>query len=124
MMTTQFSDVKVPRRFLRSPLGQRIGIFGSEAQLLAMYLLSSPFLDTSGHYHLPHAALQAHTQIELKTLQDLLEKLKHVGFCTYSWKKKRVQVHVPLVTAIYSKLFNPTTLTTLPGESHVALLQN
>src|SRR5271170_2508335 len=104
-MTTQDFPVWFqPSEFSLHTFGFYLGLKDPFLQLLALYLVSSPLLDTRGEYDLPQAALLAHLNMEPERIEALLEKLNDAGFCTYDFFAERV--HVPLVTQIYERLFS------------------
>lgn len=105
MTTHDFPAWFVPSDFLLHTFGQYLGLKDPSLRLLALYLVSSPLLDTSGHYDCPQAALLAHLNMESERIEELLTKLNDCGFCTYDFLAERV--HVPLVAQIYQALFVP-----------------
>jgi len=104
MTTHDFPAWFVPSHFLLRTFGLYLGLKDPFLQLLALYLVSSPLLDTRGEYDLPQAALQEHLEMEIDLIKSLLTQLSDIGFCRYDWEAERVQV--PLVAQIYERLFS------------------
>ena len=91
---------QLPSRFLKSPLGRSLSIFGVDAQKLGLYLLANPYLDIQGTYALPLKAITQQTAIRTQRVKKLLRTLRHIGFCRYDFESE--QVSVPLVQDIYA----------------------
>ena len=110
MTTPDFPDWFQPSEESLHTLGFYLGLQDPSLQLVALYLISSPLLDTRGEYACLQAALVAHLHMAPEKIKALLEKLNACGFCNYDFFAERVTV--PLVTQIYQTLFvqPPTAL--------------
>lgn len=74
---------KIAPRFWIGATGKAIRKCGPEAQVVALYLLSSPHANMIGLYHLPIAYIAADTGIPFEGASKALTKLFECGFCGY-----------------------------------------
>lgn len=74
---------KVSPNFWIGPTGKAIRKRGAVAQVVAMYLMTSPHANMLGIYHLPIAYIVADTGIPLEGALDGLQWLSEAGFCGY-----------------------------------------
>ncbi len=74
---------KIAPQFWIGPTGKRIRQLGPEAQVVAMYLLTSPHANMIGLYHLPVAYMAADTGLHIEGASKALRSLTEAGFCAY-----------------------------------------
>lgn len=84
---------KVAPQFWIGPTGKAIRKKGPVAQVVAMYLMSSPHANMIGMYHLPVAYLSADTGIPYQGAFKALIELQEVGFCGYDVSAEVVWVY-------------------------------
>ena len=74
---------KVAPQFWIGPTGKRIRQLGADAQVIALYLLTSPHANMIGLYHLPVPYISADTGIPIEEASKALHSLTEAGFCGY-----------------------------------------
>lgn len=74
---------KVSPKFWIGPTGKSIRKQGTVAQVLALYLLTSPHANMLGIYHLPIAYIVADTGLTFEGASEGLQRLYEAGFCDY-----------------------------------------
>lgn len=84
---------KVSPKFWIGPTGKSIRKQGTVAQVLALYLLTSPHANMLGIYHLPVAYISADTGIPLEGAFEGLRSLSEAGFCGYDESSEVVFVY-------------------------------
>lgn len=75
--------VKLSPKFWTGPTGRAVRRAGVEAQLVALYLLSSPHANFIGMYHLPLVYISADTGLGLETVRAALVAVERTGFARY-----------------------------------------
>ena len=65
----------------------------ANAQLLALYLMTSPHSNMIGVFHCPVLYMAHETGITLEGASEALRRLVEVGFCTYEGESETVFVH-------------------------------
>ncbi|MBP6421575.1 MAG: hypothetical protein KA271_01650 [Propionivibrio sp.] len=84
---------KVSPQIWIGPTGKAIRKLGVDAQLVALYLLTSPHANMIGMYHLPVAYLSADTGIPIEGASKGLLSLISTGFCGYDEEAEIVWVY-------------------------------
>ena len=84
---------KIAPQFWIGSTGKKLRKLGTNAQLVALYLLTSPHSNMIGMYHLPVAYLSADTGIPLEGASEALRSLIEAGFCAYDEASEVVWVH-------------------------------
>lgn len=84
---------KISPKFWIGPTGKSIRKLGSEVQVLAFYLMTSPHANMLGIYHLPIAYIVADTGIGFKGATEGLARLYKAGFCGYDEASEVVFVY-------------------------------
>jgi hypothetical protein len=74
---------KVSPKFWTERMGKQIRAKGRDAQMLALYLLTSPHANMLGLYHCPIAYITCDTGLSLQETSEALASLIEVGFCRY-----------------------------------------
>lgn len=65
----------------------------ANAQLLALYLMTSPHSNMIGVFHCPVLYMAHETGITFEGASEALRRLVEVGFCTYEGESETVFVH-------------------------------
>ena len=81
---------KVSPKFWRGATGHTLRAWGSEAQLLALYLLTNPHAHGMGIYYIPIPTISHETGIEAATVADLLARMSAEGFAHYNDEREIV----------------------------------
>lgn len=84
---------KIAPQFWIGATGKAIRKHGAEAQVVALYLLSSPHANMIGLYHLPLAYISADTGIPLEGASKALRCLNEALFCGYDEAAEVVWVY-------------------------------
>jgi len=84
---------KIAPQFWIGPTGKKIRKLGSQAQVVAMYLMSSPHATMIGLYHLPIAYISADTGSPFEGACKAVKSLIEVGFCGYDEEAEVVWVY-------------------------------
>lgn len=84
---------KVSPKFWIGKTGREIRRLGVEAQLIALYLFTSPHATMLGIYYLPITFIVHETGIPFEGSSKTLRSLVEVGFCTYDEESEYVWVH-------------------------------
>ena len=84
---------KVAPQFWIGATGKKIRKQGAAAQIVAMYLLSSPHSNMIGLYHLPIAYMSADTGLPFEGASKGLADVCEAGFATYDQDAEVVWVH-------------------------------
>ena len=84
---------KISPQFWVGATGKKIRKLGIDAQLVALYLLSSPHSNMLGLYHLPVAYICADTGMTFQGALEGLQSLQKVGFCGYDDEAEVVWVY-------------------------------
>lgn len=84
---------KVAPQFWIGPTGKRIRQLGADAQVIALYLLTSPHANMIGLYHLPVPYISADTGIPIDGASKALQRLTDAGFCGYDADAEVVWVY-------------------------------
>jgi len=87
------SYAKFPPTFWTSDVGKRIKALGAEAQVLAVYLLTSPHANMLGVYYLALPSVCHETGLPPDVVPDLFRQLEKAEFCTYDHPSEVVWVH-------------------------------
>ncbi len=80
---SQREFTKLSPSFWTGPTGRQLRRAGIEAQLVALYLLSSPHSTYSGLYSLPLSYIAADTGLRAEQVSQALVTLESVGFARY-----------------------------------------
>lgn len=107
---------KIAPQFWIGPTGKAIRKLGAEAQVIALYLLSSPHANMIGLYHLPIAYISADTGIPFEGACKTLGKLQETGFCGYD--------HDAEVVFIYEMARYQIAEALKPGDKQCLGVQN
>ena len=83
---------KVSPQFWIGPTGKALR-GDAHAQLLALYLMTSPHSNMVGVFHCPVLYMAHETGIPLEGASEALLRLIEAGFCTYEWDSETVFVH-------------------------------
>jgi hypothetical protein len=75
--------VKISPKFWIGPTGRAIRKSGVDAQLVALYLLSSPHVSFIGMYHLPMVYIAADTGLSIDAVRAALTAIERTGFARY-----------------------------------------
>lgn len=75
--------VKLSPKFWVGPTGRAIRKSGIEAQLVALYLMSSPHATYTSIYHLPMVYIAADTGISMDAVREALAAIERTGFARY-----------------------------------------
>ena len=73
--------------------GRKLRTMGSEVQVVAMYLITSPHANMLGLYYLPVAFISHETGISTEGATKGLARLSEGGFCSYDHISEVVWVH-------------------------------
>jgi hypothetical protein len=84
---------KVLPQFWIGSTGRQIRELGSDAQVVALYLITSPHATMIGIYYLPISFITHETGITVKATCKSLRALSEIGFCTYDEAMEYVWVH-------------------------------
>ncbi|GGC65562.1 hypothetical protein [Undibacterium terreum] len=84
---------KISPKFWISGTGEKLRDEGWQAQLVALYLMSSPQANMTGLYYLPKPFMLAETGLSLDDLTKGLQACIRSGFCQYDEKSRMVWVH-------------------------------
>ncbi|MEX3628442.1 MAG: hypothetical protein VB138_02080 [Burkholderia sp.] len=84
---------KVSPKFWIGPTGKAIRKQGADAQVLALYLMTSPHANMLGIYHLPVAYIVADTGLTFEGASEGLHRLCEAGFCDYDEASEVVFVY-------------------------------
>jgi hypothetical protein len=84
---------KVSPQFWISERGREIKGLGINAQLISLYLLTSPHSSMIGIYYLPIAFIAHETGIFNDDVITALNRLSEINFCTYDLKSEYIWVH-------------------------------
>lgn len=84
--------VKLSPAFWNGQTGRQLRRAGIEAQLVALYLISSPHANYLGLYSLPVAYISADTGLSLDAVQAALGKIEQTGFARYDANSETVWV--------------------------------
>ncbi len=84
---------KISPKFWIGPTGKKIRAMGPQAQVVALYLLSSPHSNMLGIYHLPIAYIAADTGSPFEGASKALQSLSEGGFCAYDLDTEMVFVY-------------------------------
>ncbi len=87
------SFAKISPQFWMSPIGKRLRKLGPEAQVAALYLLSSPHSNMLGLYYLPMPMLAHETGIPFEGASKTLQSLIEADFCAYDEESEFVWVY-------------------------------
>lgn len=83
---------KVSPQFWIGPTGKALR-GNAHAQLLALYLMTSPHSNMVGVFHCPVLYMAHETGIPFEGASQALQRLIEAGFCTYEWDSETVFVH-------------------------------
>ena len=83
---------KISPAFWTGKTGRAIRALGPEAQVVAMYLLTSPHANMIGMYWLPVAYISADTGCPIEGASKALRSLIEAGFCRYCEETETVWV--------------------------------
>jgi hypothetical protein len=78
--------------FWTGETGRELKRRGRDAQLLAIYLFTSPHANMIGLYYLPWSYIVEDTGIDLQAAQDAMEQIEAVGFAVYDRNREWVWV--------------------------------
>ncbi len=84
---------KVAPQFWIGSTGKRIRAIGTEAQLLALYLMTGPHANMIGLYYLPVSYICADTGLPMEGASKTLNSLIEVGFCAYDYESEVIWVY-------------------------------
>lgn len=84
---------KIAPQFWIGTTGKRIKKLGAQAQVVSLYLVSSPHSNMIGLYHLPLAYLSADTGMPFEGALKALTSLENEGFCGYDADAEVVWVY-------------------------------
>lgn len=84
---------KVGPQFWIGPTGRQIKAAGTNATVVAMYLITSPHSNMLGLYYLPTLYLAHETGLGMDAATDGLEKCIRASFCSYDPATEMVWVH-------------------------------
>lgn len=119
---------KVAPHFWIGATGKRIRSYGPEAQVVALYLVSSPHANMIGLYHMPLAYLSADTGLPIEGATKALECLIEAGFCGYDkgaevvwvYEMARYQIGEQLKPGDKQCLGTQNTYNAVPGNSFLS----
>ncbi len=83
---------KVSPRFWTGTTGRQIRAKGAEAQVVALYLITSPQANALGLYYLPVPTIQHETGVSAKGVAKALRQLEQLGFAFYDSTEEVVWV--------------------------------
>ena len=83
---------RVPPEFWTGIIGRKLR-GDSEAQIVALYLMTAPAANMIGVYRCPVLAIAHDTGLNLEAASKGLERLINANFCTYSKRHELVWVH-------------------------------
>lgn len=83
---------KVLPTFWTGPTGRMLRELGAEAQVMAMYLITSPHSTMTGLYRLPVAYASHDTGLTIQGASKALQRLSEVGFAFYEEASEEVWV--------------------------------
>lgn len=95
---------KVSPQFWVGATGKAIRKLGPDAQIVALYLMTSPHSNMMGLYHLPITYIHADTGIPLEGAYKALQSLSEADFCTYDEASEMVWVHEMAIYQIAESL--------------------
>ncbi len=75
--------VKLSPKFWVGPTGRAIRKAGIEAQLVSLYLMSSPHATYTSIYHLPMVYIAADTGLSMDAVREALAAIERTGFARY-----------------------------------------
>ena len=84
---------KISPKFWLSGTGRKIKATGVNAQVGALYLMSSPHANMIGVYYLPISFMAHEIGITIEVSSGVIQGLSDVGFCTYDESFEYVWVH-------------------------------
>ncbi|HTD04192.1 hypothetical protein [Undibacterium sp.] len=84
---------KISPKFWISGTGEKLRDEGWQAQMVALYLMSSPQANMTGLYYLPKPFMLAETGLTAANLAAGLQGCIRAGFCQYDEKSRMVWVH-------------------------------
>ena len=84
---------KIAPTFWTGHTGRQIKKMGAQAQVIALYLLTSPHANMLGLYYLPLPYIAHETGSTLQGASKALQSLSEVSFCTYDEEPEMVFVH-------------------------------
>ncbi len=82
---------KFHRAFFTGSTGRKIKK-DKDTMLLAVFLITNPYIHMSGIYQLPHGNVMAHLPMTLDEIICAYNKLKEIGFCLYDDETEYVWV--------------------------------
>lgn len=83
---------KVGPKFWIGPTGKKLRSAGAEAQVVALYLMSSPHANMLGLYYLPQMFIAHETGLGLEGASKGLQRSIEAGFCEYDLASEMVWV--------------------------------
>lgn len=83
---------KVSPRFWTGKTGKALR-GDQEAQLLALYLMTSPHANMIGVFHCPIMYMAHETGLPIEGASKALQRLESIGFCTFDAEEELVWVH-------------------------------
>lgn len=84
---------KVNPRFWIGDTGRKLRSAGADAQVVALYLLSSPHANMLGIYYLPIAYIAHETGLSPGAARAALAKIIELGFCAYDDRAEVVWIY-------------------------------
>lgn len=98
------NHAKVFTRFWEEIADRRMKLLGSDSLIIFLYVQTCRYANLIGVYHLPLLYIANDTGLKEKKIQEVLQNLKQLSFCTYDYEREYIWVHEMALDQIAEKL--------------------